>query len=435
MGSAGVAAAEFATRPRSASRRRRARPHRWRVALDRLRTVQGTRSRPPAWPHTMRTADRLGLDAVEPVIDLPTVWRRVRAVQAQIATTNDHAQRFRDIGVEVIARGTARVTAVDEVTVHTRRRHGPGAPDPLRPRRHRQPPAPTGHSRTRPPRRRTPATTLFSLDDAAVARWPSSGADRWASRWRRRCNGWVSRSPSSNGPRTLLPREDPTLVGRLDRRAPRRGRADPLLERRPRGALGRRPSPPSGRRRRRRPAGRRATVDGILLASGPDRRTPTDSVSRSSASMWSRWASTSTTRGRTRGPHDLCRRRRRGRPRRAATASQHGRPPRRRRGAQHVLPRAERSRCRGAACVFTDPELASVGMTIEQAEASFGGDADSWRFDLTHNDRARTDATADGGFVVVTGKGRIVGAHVLAPGAGDVDPRTRVGGAAPVARG
>jgi pyruvate/2-oxoglutarate dehydrogenase complex dihydrolipoamide dehydrogenase (E3) component len=71
-------------------------------------------------------------------------------------------------------------------------------------------------------------------------------------------------------------------------------------------------------------------------------------------------------------------------------------------------------------CVFTDPELARVGLTEEQAEATFGSDADSWRFDLADNDRARLDATTDGGFVVVTGKGRVVGAHVLAPGAGEV---------------
>ena len=43
-----------------------------------------------------------------------------------------------------------------------------------------------------------------------------------------------------------------------------------------------------------------------------------------------------------------------------------------------------------------------------------------WRFDLRDNDRARTDGDIDGGLVVVTGKGRIVGAHVLAPHAGEV---------------
>jgi pyruvate/2-oxoglutarate dehydrogenase complex dihydrolipoamide dehydrogenase (E3) component len=71
-------------------------------------------------------------------------------------------------------------------------------------------------------------------------------------------------------------------------------------------------------------------------------------------------------------------------------------------------------------CVFTDPELARVGMTVEQAEGVHGADADWWRFDLTDNHRAHADDTTEGGVVVVTGKGRIVGAHVLAPGAGEV---------------
>ena len=71
-------------------------------------------------------------------------------------------------------------------------------------------------------------------------------------------------------------------------------------------------------------------------------------------------------------------------------------------------------------CVFSDPELASVGLTVDQAEEQYGTDSDSWRIDLAHNDRARTDAHAEGAVVVVTAKGRIVGAHMLAPGAGEM---------------
>jgi pyruvate/2-oxoglutarate dehydrogenase complex dihydrolipoamide dehydrogenase (E3) component len=71
-------------------------------------------------------------------------------------------------------------------------------------------------------------------------------------------------------------------------------------------------------------------------------------------------------------------------------------------------------------CVFTDPELARVGLTVEQAEATFGTDTDVWRLELAHNDRARTDAHGEGTVVVITAKGRIVGAHVLAPSAGEL---------------
>ena len=71
-------------------------------------------------------------------------------------------------------------------------------------------------------------------------------------------------------------------------------------------------------------------------------------------------------------------------------------------------------------CVFTDPELATVGLTADQAEAAYGTETDVWRVDLARNDRARTDASEEGAVIVVTAKGRIVGAHVLAPAAGEM---------------
>ncbi|CAB4892376.1 unannotated protein [freshwater metagenome] len=71
-------------------------------------------------------------------------------------------------------------------------------------------------------------------------------------------------------------------------------------------------------------------------------------------------------------------------------------------------------------CTFTDPELAHAGLTIAEAEARFGDDVDVWRLDLAHNDRARAEAATDGSIVVVTTKGRVVGAHILAPAAGEM---------------
>ena len=80
-----------------------------------------------------------------------------------------------------------------------------------------------------------------------------------------------------------------------------------------------------------------------------------------------------------------------------------------------------RGRHSGAVVRLLRPRsCAHVGLTAEAAEDAYGADADVWQFDLTDNDRARTDAVTDGGLVVVTGKGRVVGAHVLAPGAGDI---------------
>lgn len=71
-------------------------------------------------------------------------------------------------------------------------------------------------------------------------------------------------------------------------------------------------------------------------------------------------------------------------------------------------------------CTFTDPELAHAGMTIAEAEARFGDDVQVWKQDLCHSDRARADATTDGAIVVITHKNRVVGGHVLAPAAGEI---------------
>lgn len=72
-------------------------------------------------------------------------------------------------------------------------------------------------------------------------------------------------------------------------------------------------------------------------------------------------------------------------------------------------------------CTFTDPELAHVGLTEADARAQFGKGVRAWRFDLAGTDRARTDGVADAEMVAITdGSRRLVGAHILAPHAGDM---------------
>ncbi len=71
-------------------------------------------------------------------------------------------------------------------------------------------------------------------------------------------------------------------------------------------------------------------------------------------------------------------------------------------------------------CTFTDPELAHAGMTESEARAQHGDDVQVWRQDLAHNDRAQADGVERGAIVCITAKGRIVGAHVLAPAAGEM---------------
>lgn len=71
-------------------------------------------------------------------------------------------------------------------------------------------------------------------------------------------------------------------------------------------------------------------------------------------------------------------------------------------------------------CTFTDPELAHAGLTVAEAEKKHGDDVEVYRMELSHSDRARADGASEGCIVVVTAKGRLVGAHILAPSAGEM---------------
>ncbi|HYX43405.1 MAG TPA: FAD-dependent oxidoreductase, partial [Acidimicrobiales bacterium] len=48
--------------------------------------------------HTMRVADRYGLPSVVPEIDTSLVWKRIRAVQQEVASTDDDPERYRAMG-------------------------------------------------------------------------------------------------------------------------------------------------------------------------------------------------------------------------------------------------------------------------------------------------------------------------------------------------
>jgi dihydrolipoamide dehydrogenase len=72
-------------------------------------------------------------------------------------------------------------------------------------------------------------------------------------------------------------------------------------------------------------------------------------------------------------------------------------------------------------CVYTDPELASVGMTESDAREA-GVDAAVARFPLSANSRAMT-MCADEGMVRLVherGSGRLLGAHIMAPHASEL---------------
>lgn len=69
---------------------------------------------------------------------------------------------------------------------------------------------------------------------------------------------------------------------------------------------------------------------------------------------------------------------------------------------------------------FTDPELAHVGLTEAEARQAHGDRLTVVRADLSHNDRAMTEAKATGFAKVMVVKGRPVGATIVGPHAGEL---------------
>ena len=68
---------------------------------------------------------------------------------------------------------------------------------------------------------------------------------------------------------------------------------------------------------------------------------------------------------------------------------------------------------------YTDPELAQVGLTEEQARAA-GHPVRVLRWPLAENDRAQAEGATEGLVKLVVARGRVLGAGILAPGAGEM---------------
>jgi pyruvate/2-oxoglutarate dehydrogenase complex dihydrolipoamide dehydrogenase (E3) component len=410
MGSAGVTAAEFAARldlsVAVVERDRVGGDCLWTGCVPSKALLASAKA-----AHTMRTADRWGLEPLEPKIDLARVWRRIRAVQAEIAGTDDNPQRFRELGVEVI-HGEARLTATDEVTVAL----ADGGERVVSTRfvllcTGSRPSVPDIPGLTLD--RTWTSETLFELEappsTMAIIGGGPMGVEMAQGLQRLGVQVIMFQRAA-----TLLPREEPSLVNRLTQILQREGVAVHC----------------SADVRRVEHQPHRTVVTATVGHEGKKVTVPVQGVLVATGRLPSHQSLGLTECGITTDEHgvvvdgagrtsartvyavgDLT-----GRPHLTNTA-----------GYQAVV--AVRDMFfpgRGSAdtvvpwCTFTDPELAHVGLTIEQAEHEYGTEADVWRFDLEHNDRARTDAATDGGLVVITGKGKVVGAHVLAPGAGDI---------------
>jgi len=358
--------------------------------------------------HSMRTAHRVGITAVEPHIDLAAVWRRARAVQAAIAASDDNPQRYREMGVDLFF-GQARLVGANEVDVDL-----PDGTSVVLETRFVL--LCTGSRPHIPPIEGLStewcltSENLFRLEAPPASLAIIGGGPMQALQ---RLGVSVTVLQRSH---TLLPQLEPSLVARL---------AEVLaLE----GVVVH--TDADVRRVQRRPGGTtvldaivghdgarvRIEVEGVLVAAGRTPNTHGLGLEDAGIVVAERGVAQVDERGRTvvrtvYAVGDLA-------GRRLLTNA-----------AGYEAVRAVRDMFfpgKGnvnavvPSCVFCDPELASVGLTVEQAEAAHGADTDAWRIDLTHNDRARTDAHDEGGVIVVTAKGRIVGAHVLAPAAGEM---------------
>ncbi len=77
--------------------------------------------------------------------------------------------------------------------------------------------------------------------------------------------------------------------------------------------------------------------------------------------------------------------------------------------------------------VFSDPELARIGLTEEEAIKKYGKRIQVVRQDLTALDRAKCDAVETGlAKWILNKRGRIIGAHILGPRAGELIHETQV---------
>ncbi len=356
--------------------------------------------------HTIRTADRFGLPAGEPAIDTARVFARIRGVQRTIAAGADSPDRFAARGCAVHA-GRARVCGPHAVEVDGRRLDGryillATGSRPLVPDIPGLAEAGFVTSETLWDLDRAPSS-LVVIGAGPVALELGQGLRRLG----------VAVDLLGRGAQAL-PRDEPALVDILLGVLRAEGVGIELGVAVDRVSMaGGRKVVHAGERTWRADelliaAGRTANVAGLGLEDlgirfGPDGVEVDGGYRTSVPSIYAVGDLT----GRDRFTH----------------------------AAGHAAARAVRNmfvlgRDRRPATVpwatFTDPELAHVGLTEAQAHARGRApgrrrpDVAVWRRGLEANDRARAEAYPPGAVAIVTDRGRVVGAHVLAPAAGEL---------------
>lgn len=356
--------------------------------------------------HTVRTAERFGISSGDTGIDLAAVWRRIKEVQAEIAADEDSPERFRALGVDLVW-GTARITGYRQVTVETDA--GPVVLDSrfilvCTGSRPSMPSIPGLHD--------VEALTseqLFDLERPPGSLVMVGGGPIATELAQAMVRLGVPTSVIEMAHR-LVPRDEPELADRLGQILRGEG-VDLHLATTATGV---------------RPGNDGVIVEtddgnhaaaGLLVATGRVANVDRLGLDRFGIPVSAAGAEVDG-RNRTLVPSiyvvgDAAA----GRPRFTHTAA-------------HDAVLAVRDMFlpgRGvpsqlvAWCTFTDPELAHVGLTAAEARERHGQRlVRVHRHELAHNDRARADGTTEGLLLVVTVKDRIVGAHALAPSAGEL---------------
>jgi pyruvate/2-oxoglutarate dehydrogenase complex dihydrolipoamide dehydrogenase (E3) component len=358
--------------------------------------------------HHMAHADQWGLEPVAPKVDRARVWERIRAVQQDVASTDDNPERFVEMGIDLVY-GPARLTAPDTVVVKTE------AGD--RELTTRYVLLCTGSRPAGPPIDGLESTgfvtseSLFELTDPPASFVNIGGGPIAVEMVQGFTRLGIPTTLLQKGPR-ILPRDEPELVDLLvghlrhegvdlrfnvetqqvstrgDKKVvhgtedgkPATWEADEILV-----AVGRRPNVEG------------LGLEALAIQTGPKGvvvdnrgRTSVDTV-YACGDVAGRFLFThSAAYEGVRAVRDM------------------------------FFPGKGKVVASVPWCTFTDPELAHAGRTEAEAREEFKGDVEVWRQDLIHNDRARTDGATDGAIIVITHKSRIVGAHILAPAAGEM---------------
>jgi pyruvate/2-oxoglutarate dehydrogenase complex dihydrolipoamide dehydrogenase (E3) component len=355
--------------------------------------------------HHVRTADRFGIAASEPEVDLPAVWRRIRDIQAEIAATDDSPERVAELVTDLVP-GRARLTGPHTVDVDGRTLDA------------RYILLATG---SRPA---VPAIAglveagfltsenVFELEDPPRSVVVIGGGPVGVELAQGLCRLGVAVTLLQRGP-GILARDEPELATALEGVLREEGVALHVD-----ASVSRVTCTDELKRVHAVVAGKDVVVEAeeILVATG---RTPgVDGLGlaelgigigdagvkvddRLRTSVRSVYA-VGDLAGRSLFTHSAAHE--------AAIAVRN-----------MFFPGRSRPSALVPWCTFTDPELASVGVRSAEATERHGAEnVEVWYRSLDASDRARTEGATSGGVSLVTVKGRLVGAHVLAPSAGEL---------------